>query len=269
VHIEIMKTRILALFNLFAFAFHLILSFLVQMGMFSKSNMSAMSAKYDTVFTPAGLTFSIWGLIYLALTGFCFYHLYISFKKSSANHTNLITNKIGPLFIINNLATAFWLVAFLNEYLLFSVLLMLIQLISLILIHVRLNSSSSAPSIKSKLLTHIPLSIYFGWISIATIANISAFLKSIGWNGGINDILWVNMLIGIACILGLFMILIRKNMAFGIVVLWALYGIVLKRQQVNAIEFESVIQAAFVAFILIFIGLVIRLSTIVKPAKEF
>lgn len=264
-----MKTKILALFNLLAFIFHLTVSTLVQMGMFSDSNMAAMSAKYDTVFTPAGITFSIWGLIYLALIVFCLHHLILAFTKTSANYTNLITNKLGILFIVNNIATGFWLLAFLNEYLLFSVVLMIIQLITLIVIHIRLNASSIEPSITSQIQTHFPLSIYFGWISIATIANISAYLKSINWTGGLSESLWVIILIAVATLLALFMILVRKNITFGLVVLWALYGIVLKRQQINPIEFEAVIRSAFGAFILIFIGLIIRLTKIIKPAKEY
>jgi uncharacterized membrane protein (UPF0136 family) len=108
-----------------------------------------------------------------------------------------------------------------------------------------------------------------GWISIATIANISAYLKFINWTGGISDSLWVIILIAIAALLSLFMVLVRKNIPFGLVVLWALYGIVLKRQQVNALEFEAVIQASFVAFIVIFIGLIIQISKTIRPAKEF
>ncbi|WP_395626472.1 hypothetical protein [Daejeonella sp.] len=264
-----MKTKILALLNLLAFAFHLTFTSLVQMGKLSKMDMAQTSAKYDTVFAPAGITFSIWGIIYLALISFSLYHLYAAFYKAKNEPSNLITNSLGVLFIINNLATALWLLAWLNEELLISVILMLIQLTALILIHIRLNRLNIISTFSFQFFTNIPLSIYFGWISIATIANISAYLKSINWTGGISESLWAIILIAIASLITLFMVIIRKNIPFGLVVLWALYGIVLKRQQVNAIEFESVIQASFMAFIIIFIGLIIRLLKIVKPAKEF
>lgn len=264
-----MKTKTLAIFNLLAFAFHLTFTSLVQMGKLSKMDMAQTSAKYDTVFAPAGITFSIWGIIYLALIAFSIYHLYAAFFKANNDYTNLITNSLGVLFIVNNVATAFWLLAWLNEELLISVILMLIQLVSLILIHIRINAHHKSSKFSSQLFTHFPLSIYFGWISIATIANISAYLKSINWTGGISESLWVIILIAIAALITLFMVLIRKNIPFGLVVLWALYGIVLKRQQVSAIEYESVIQASFAAFLVVFIALIIRLSKVVKPAKEF
>lgn len=264
-----MKTKILAGLNLIAFAFHLILTSLVQMGKFSTLNVGEVSAKYDTVFAPAGITFAIWGLIYISLIGFTIFHLFTAFFKSSANNNNLITNKIGPLFIINNLATGFWVLAWVKEEFLITLILILIQLITLIFIHIRINNMNLSQSFSSQIFTHIPLSIYFGWISIATIANFSAYLKSINWSGGISESLWVIILIGVAALITLFMVLVRKNIPFGLVVLWALYGIVLKRQQVNAVEFESVIQASFAAFILIFIVLIIHLSKIIKPAREY
>lgn len=264
-----MKTKVLAGLNLLAFAVHLILTSLVQMGKFATLNVGEVSAKYDTVFAPAGITFAIWGVIYLALIGFTFFHFYTAFFKSSANHNNLITNKIDILFIINNLATGFWVLAWVKEEFLITVILILIQLITLILIHVRINNANLSKSFSFQIFTHIPLSIYLGWISIATIANFSAYLKSIKWDGAISESLWVIILIGIAALITLFMVLVRKNIPFGLVVLWALYGIVLKRQQVNAVEFESVIQACFAAFIVIFISLIIHLSKVIKPAKEF
>lgn len=262
-----MKVKVSAFFNLLALLFHLAISTLTQMGILTNTNMAQMSAKYDTVFTPAGLTFSIWGLIYLGLISFCFYQLYKAFNNQKTDYSKQLTEKIGYLFIINNISTGLWLLAFLNEYLLISLLLMLIQLSTLILIHLRIYTNNSELSFQSKLLIHTPLSIYFGWISIATIANASAFLKSINWNGGLDDSLWVVILISIATLLALFMVFIRKNIVFGFVVLWALYGIVLKRQQVNPIEFKFVIIAAYTAFTVILIGLILSLLNVFKSSK--
>jgi hypothetical protein len=263
-----MRLKTLAILNFIAFAFHLTFTALVQMGKLSKMDMAQTSAKYDTVFAPAGITFSIWGIIYLALIAFSIYHVYAAFFRANNSYTNLITNSLGVLFIVNNISTAFWLLAWLNEELLISVGLMLIQLITLIMIHIKIYAIEPRPTFSSQLLTHFPLSIYFAWISIATIANISAYLNSVNWSGGNSDITWVIILIGIAALLSLFMVLVRRNIPFGLVVLWALYGIVLKRQQVNSVEFELVIQAAFAAFVVVFIGIVIRLTKVVKPANE-
>ncbi|MBM3402526.1 MAG: hypothetical protein FJY21_09495 [Bacteroidetes bacterium] len=255
-----MKTRILAILNLIALGFQLLMSFMVQLKLFSVGDVGQVSEKYDTVFAPAGLTFAIWGLIYLSLLGFTIFHLYQSFVKKSSYQTNQDTNHIGWLFFVNNIATGFWLLAWVNERLLVSVLLILIQLLTLIKINIKSQTSISEGSIKSMIFTHYPLSIYFAWICIATLANISAWLKSTGWNGfGISESYWVIILIALATLLTLFMVFVRSNIPFGLVVLWALYGIILKRKGVDPIIYEDVIYAAFTASALISVCLIVRI----------
>jgi len=264
-----MTPKILAVLNFIAFAFHLTFSYLVQLKYFSILDVGQVSARYDTVFAPAGLTFAIWGLIYLALFAFCIFHLYAAFAKADIQHTNLDTKNIGWLFIVNNIATGIWLLAWVNEQLLTSVILILIQLVTLIIISVRAHISNPDRPISTKIFTQFPLSIYFAWICIATIANISAYLKSLNWSGaGISDNFWVIIMIGAATLISLFVILVRRNIPFGFVVIWALYGIILKRQQVNPTDFENVINAAYAAFVVILLALIIRLFSGVKSGKE-
>jgi hypothetical protein len=154
--------------------------------------------------------------------------LYAAFSKSDSQHTNLDTQNIGWKLIINNLATGLWLVAWVNEYLLLSVILILIQLVTLVIISIKADISNPDRPVSTKIFTHFPLSIYFAWICIATIANISAYLKSINWfAAGISDSYWVIIMIGTATLISFFIILVRRNVPFGLVVLWALYGIVL------------------------------------------
>ncbi len=255
-----MKTRTLAILNTVAFGFHVLLAYLAQTKRLSSSDVGEISAEYNSVFSPAGLTFAIWGLIYFSLTAFCVYHLLKAFRNDPAHQANYDTKSIGWLFIINNLATGFWLMAWVNEKLLVSVGLILVQLISLILISIRAHISNPDRHIFSKLFTQFPLSIYFGWISVATIANISAYLVSVNRTGfGIEENYWAIILIGAVALISLFIILVRRDFFFGLVVLWALYGILLKRQDVDEIQFANVINAARAAFIVVLIALAIRL----------
>jgi len=264
-----MKTKTFAVLNFIAFAFHLILSNLVQLKYFSVLDVGQVSARNDTVFAPAGITFAIWGIIYLSLFAFCLFHLYAAFTKPDIQYTNLDTQNIGSYFIVNNLATGLWLLAWVNEQLLISVILILIQLVTLVFISIKAHISNPNRPVSTKIFTQFPLSIYFAWICIATIANISAYLKSINWSGfGISESYWVIIMIGAATLISLFIILVRRNVPFGFVVLWALYGIVLKRQQVNPIEFEIVINAAYAAFTVIFLALVIRIASRFKSGKK-
>ena len=264
-----MKTKFFAVLNLLAFSFHLILSYLVQMNYFSVMDVGQVSARYETVFAPAGITFAIWGVIYLALFAFCLFHLFAAFIKSDIQHTNLDTQNIGWNLIINNFATGLWLVAWVNEYLLLSVILILIQLVTLVIISFKADISNPNKPVLTKIFTHFPLSIYFAWICIATIANISAYLKSINWSGaGISDSYWVIIMIGTATLISFFIILVRRNIPFGLVVLWALYGIVLKRQQVNPIDYQVVITAAYFAFAFIMLALIIRIVSGYRNDKK-
>ena len=206
-----MKTKFFAVLNLFAFSFHLILSYLVQMNYFSVLDVGQVSARYETVFEPAGITFAIWGVIYLALVAFSFFHLYAAFTKSDAHRANLDTQNIGWYFIVNNLATGLWLVAWVNEYLFASVILILIQLVSLVIMSINAHVANSDRPVSTKVFTHFPLSIYFAWICIATIANISAYLKSVNWSAvGISETSWVIIMIGTATLISLFIILVKK-----------------------------------------------------------
>jgi hypothetical protein len=216
-----------------------------QFKMIGLQNMADVSRKYDTVFTPAGITFAIWGVIYISLFAFTIYHLIKAF-----NH---VLVKIGYLFVINNLACTLWVFAFLNEWLFLSVILMLIQLISLLLIFIKLNLYDASQSFKNKLFTQFPLSIYFAWICVATVANISSYLVSTGWAAfGISDTSWAIALIFVVLGLSLFIILIKKNVFFGLVILWAIYGIILKREVVDVNLYHQMIGICYFVLGLIF-----------------
>ena len=255
-----MNTKKLAILNTLALGFHIIISYLVQNKKLSSFEVGEVSVKYDSLFTPAGVTFAIWGVIYISLIAFCIYHLYKAFSSDNEDQANSDTISIGWLFIINNVATGLWLIVWVNEALLLSVFLILIQLVTLILISIRAHISNPDRPILSKLFTQFPLSIYFGWITIAAIANISAYLVSVGWNGfGITENYWAIIMIGAATLVSLFIILVRRNFFFGIVVLWALYGIILKKNAIDEIQHESIINAAWAAFIIVLLGLIIRL----------
>lgn len=255
-----MKRKTLAILNSISLASLLIISYLAQQEWFSDLNVGDVSAKYETIFAPASITFAIWGLIYASLTAFCVFHLIKAFNADETEQANIDLVSIGWLFIINTLATGAWLIAWVNEEIGLSVILILIQLITLVLISIRAHIATPERPLSTKIFTQFPLSIYFAWICVATIANISAYLVSIDWDWfGISDSHWVIIMIGVTTLLSLFIIVVRQNFFFGLVILWALYGIVLKREQVDEIVFHEVINAALAGFITIVIAIIIRL----------
>ena len=120
------------------------------------------------------------------------------------------------------------------------------------MMNLRLNIHDASRKFESKLFTQFPLSIYLGWISIATIANISTWLTASGWNGwNVSEINWTITMIAIAVLLTIGVINRRKNVFFGLVIIWALYGILTKRTDVDALAYEPIIMVSWIGMALI------------------
>ncbi len=243
------KVKTLAILNLVFYVIAFAVSNLSQLKIFGGITNADISNKYDTVFTPAGITFAIWGVIYLSLFGFTIYHLIRAYKDDVHSEANKDVLKIENLFIINNIATTFWVFAFTYEYLLTSMLLIIVQLIALVKIFINLNLFDNDKTFSSKLFTAFPLTIYFAWLCVANIANISLYLVSVNWDGfGIAPAVWAMVMIIVTVVLSAFIIIKKKNPFFGLVVVWALYGIVLKRTAVDEATFSNVILLAWAGF---------------------
>ncbi|MBD3749515.1 MAG: hypothetical protein IE931_08470 [Sphingobacteriales bacterium] len=220
------KVKKLAWLNFIFFTIACAVANISQLKIFNGQTNADVSNRYPTAFTPAGFTFAIWGLIYLSLFGFTIFHLLKAYREEEQSEANQALSKIGNLFIINNIATTFWVFAFDDEYLLASVILIVIQLITLLLIFIRLELFDRDKSFKNKLFTQFPLSIYFAWLCVANVANIALYLVSIGWDGApLSGDIWAAALIVIVFLLALFIVLKKHNVFFGLVVLWAVYGI--------------------------------------------
>lgn len=259
----------LAVLNALAFLVHLIVSQLSQLEVFNNQTIGDVSGRYPTLFTPAGLTFSIWGLIYLALIAFCIYHLIKAYKADAANEANVALQRIGYLFVVNNLATAAWTIAWVHELLVVSVLLMLTQLVTLLAIQIRVGIFDSRRSTASVWFTQFPLSIYFGWICIATIANISAALVGLDWSGGgLAPGIWAITMIAIAALLTVFVVLARSNPFVGLVSAWAFYGIILKHQQLGVAYSPAIIMAAWVSMAAVGVAVVFVLYRLLTGPKR-
>ena len=181
---------------------------------------AAVSDKYPTLITPAGYVFAIWGIIYALLGVFVIYQALPKQRDSG------FIEKIGWLFVLSSIINMAWLVVWQYEFLIVSVALIIAYLLALIGIYLRLNIGKGKTGIKEKLAVHVPFSVYIGWLSIATIANISIYLVSVGWDGfGIATETWAVLIIAVALVLTMLMLGIRKDLAYALVVIWALVGI--------------------------------------------
>jgi hypothetical protein len=187
-----------------------------------------LSDNIPNLFVPAGLTFSIWGIIYILIILFSIYLAKDLIKKDKT--IKPFVEKTSYFFILANLANIIWIFLWHYEQILLSLLAMLILFISLLMLYLRLNIGLEKISLKEKLLIHIPISVYIGWITVATIANVTAVLVTIRWDGfGISEQTWAILVIIVATIITILMLVSRKDYAYSAVIIWALIGIYIKR----------------------------------------
>ncbi len=189
-----------------------------------------ISNAYPNLFAPAGLTFSIWGLIYLLLGGYVVYQ----FTKTGGQNDKLL-QKISPLFVATSLANISWIFAWHYDYIGLSVLIMLVLLSLLIKIADVIRGEQFSKV--GKIFVLAPFSIYFGWITVATIANIAVFLVSVGWNGfGIADYVWTSIILFVGAVIGIVRMRKDKNIFYGLTLVWAYFGILLKHISVSGFD---------------------------------
>ena len=217
-----------------------------------------ISDSIPNLFAPVGITFSIWGVIYFLLVLFAIFQIRDIFKKEKLDMPYL--NKIGIWFIISSLANILWIFLWHYEQIIFSLLAMLLLFLSLIIIYLKLDIGKIKVSIKEKLFIQLPFSVYLGWITVATIANVTAVLVEIGWDGfGISEQTWTILLILITVILTGIILLKRRDYAYCAVIIWALIGIYLKRISDDVIygKQAEIANTALIAIIVILIIAVI------------
>ncbi len=189
-------------------------------------NTGMISDSYPNLFAPAGLTFSIWGVIYFLLAGYTLYQLGL-FQKTGEESDPSLMKKIAFYFIISSLANAAWIFAWHYLRFILSVGLMVIILVSLILINKEIHKQQLTGT--EKFFLKLPFSVYFGWITVATIANITVLLVSIGWDGfGIPENVWASIIIVTGMLIGGARMLKDRNIAYGLVLIWAYLGILIK-----------------------------------------
>jgi hypothetical protein len=175
----------------------------------------------DLYFLPSAYVFAIWGVIYLGVLAFVVYH------SSAAGRANAQMKRVGWLFVVSCVANMMWLFLFLYEQFATSTIAMLVLLASLIGIYLTLNIGHKAPlSNRERWSAHVPFSTYLGWITVATVANFTYALYVANWDGfGIARDTWAVIMMAVAAVVTLAMIITRRDIAYTLVVAWALVGI--------------------------------------------
>ncbi|MBM3187637.1 MAG: tryptophan-rich sensory protein [Chloroflexi bacterium] len=203
-----------------------------------------VSDRYPTYFVPAGYVFSIWGVIYLGLLGFSVFQLLPS------EETRRDMERIGYRYIATGVANIIWLFLWHYGVIVLTPVFMLALLGLLISIYTRLGVGLRGVPPLRRWLVDIPFSIYLGWISVATIANIAAALYALGWTGGaIGGQFWAFLMLLVAAGLAIYMCLMRRDRAFALVIVWAAVGIAVKQGGTTLVSPAALVLAIIVAVV--------------------
>jgi benzodiazapine receptor len=195
-----------------------------------------------TLITPAGYVFSIWGLIYLLLG------IFVVYQALPSNQGKKFQKKVGWFFALSSIFNVAWLFLWQYGFLIESLILMILLLATLITIYLRLNIGKNKTSFWERLTVHLPFSVYLGWITIATIANVAVALVSVKWDSfGLAPEIWAAIVIALALIITLLVLSTRKDIAFALVIIWALVGIGVNQSGNSMIVLLTQISATSIA----------------------
>lgn len=208
-----------------------LISFIVMVGVNALANIlpfngmttGAISDSYPNLFAPAGFTFAIWGVIYFMLGAFVIF----GFRGFDHGSIRLVYKRISMAFICSSLLNALWIVCWHWKLIPLSMILMLLILGSLIYIVIQLKGLRLSQN--ETRFVRIPFGIYFGWITVATIANMTTLLVSLGWRGVLfSEEVWTILILMIGLAIGGATALRNLDFANGAVLVWAYFGILAK-----------------------------------------
>lgn len=255
--------KIFQILNGIAFGSTVFINYLSNTGILDGKTIGGVSDNIKSLFTPAGYAFSIWGIIYLLVLGFSIYQGGSLFKKGKEDD---FVEKIGYWFIISCAANCCWVFSWIYGYTGLSCFFIFLLLISLLKIVVNLNINNHKVSPLKFTFLYLPFIIYSGWVTVASVANVSSYLVKIGWNGfGISDEIWTISMILIAVFINAILLFKRNMSAFALVGSWALIAIgVANQTRENTVGFIAFLSAGVLLILVAIQLLKTRKATLVK-----
>jgi hypothetical protein len=205
-------------------------------------NTGQISDTFKVYFVPAGYVFSIWGIIYIGLIAYAVYQAIPSQRE------NPRLQATGWWVALGGLANCAWIFLWQYEIFIWTVAAMLILLASLIVVYLRLGIGRTKVSTGETWAVRIPFSIYLGWITVATVADISDVLWYVKWNQfGISAAAWMVVILGAVLIIAGLMNFLRRDIAYALVILWALAGITIRFPQAGLVTVATWVTFSLVA----------------------
>lgn len=212
-----------------------------------------VSQAYQNLFTPAGVTFSIWSLIYLLLGLHVLYQLGLFRGTRPDGERTALLNRVGLLFSLSSVANTAWVFAWHYGLIPLSVVLIVTILICLILIANCVRGAELSK--RERWFVGVPFSVYFGWTTVATVANITVLLVYLNWDGfGVADSTWAVIIVVVAMAIGAVTMVHYRDVAYGLVLIWAFSGILLRQLSSDGLDGRyPVVIGAVVASLVVFV----------------
>jgi hypothetical protein len=220
-------------------------------GVIGGKSVGEVSDELNNLFTPAGYAFAIWGIIFIGLLVNGVYQVKVAYGKDLEKQKNVITD---AWLIVANIANGAWIWFWLNDYTGTSVIIMIIILIALIKVALNLRLELYSPSRAVVIFGWWPITIYLGWISVALIANIAAYLSKIGWADKVNEVNYTIIMIIVATLVNIFVLYARNMREFCLVGIWALVAIS-ARSTHDSIYITAVICACIIGILALIHGI--------------
>lgn len=200
-----------------------------------------ISDSFPVYFTPAGYVFAIWGLIYLGLLAYAVYQALPGQRQSPR------LRSIRTLFLVGSLANIAWILLWHYQFFPLTLVAMLVLLGTLIGIYLRLRIGRTSPPLVERLAVDLPFSIYLGWITVATIANVTALLSYWNWTGfGVSEEAWLVITLAVALVVATLVALTRRDVAYLLVLAWAFAGIGVKHSTVAPVATAAWVATGYV-----------------------
>ncbi|MFZ0477298.1 MAG: TspO/MBR family protein [Halobacillus sp.] len=205
-----------------------------------------ISNRLNVLFTPAGYVFSIWGLIYILLG------IWVLRQFPASRRDLPIYQAVSGLFVLSCILNSLWIFMWHYNFFGLSVIVMILLLLTLIRLYIK------AEAVDASFLDRLPFSVYLGWISVATIANISYYLTYVEWSGfGISASVWTFILLIIATLLAFYILITKNDWVYPLVFVWAFVGIGVQNQDADVplVVYSSYIFAALILVVTVFFAL--------------
>jgi hypothetical protein len=194
-----------------------------------------VSDSYPSLITPAGYAFSIWSLIYLLLALHVLYQLGLFRADPPSSDRTALLRTVAISFSISSVANTAWVFAWHYDVIWLSVLLIVAILVCLAVISRAVASANL--TMREWAFVGVPFGVYFGWTTVATVANITVFLVSLDWDGfGLDESTWAVIVLIATMTIGTTTMLRNRDLAYGAVLVWAYTAILVRQLSTNGYD---------------------------------